>query len=134
MITAPEYLRNELTAKLRAGVPFDAAWEQATWKTCASGSPEEIWWRREFEKERDTWRRAYEGEAALPRDVGVGLLKGLWAAMEAGEPLDEEPAVIPRRVCAHCRGERGSMDGRPADARYCDKECRRKAERAKANR
>ncbi len=101
----------------RGGLAFAEAWWQSVERVCRS-SPDGAWWRGTFAEQREAWERAYNREPALPHEDALRRLL---------DPDGSEPAPVKLRVCAHCHGERGSMEGRPPDARYCDERCRRDA-------
>lgn len=120
---AAVYLRRELAWRKSRGVPFDEAWEESIERTCATRSAEADWWREEFQCEREVWRRAYEDEAALPREAAfVDLL----TLPDSIVQLVEIPFSVeqPDRVCAHCAGDMGHAG---PQARYCSRRCRRDA-------
>ena len=113
-------------------VPFDRAWELSISEVlkharAASGHPGREWWAATFTEQRSAWERAYDLEPAPRRESSVTLLKvGREVPLSDAELQAQLPGAQ-ERVCAHCRGVWGRMEGRPATGVYCGRRCKREA-------
>lgn len=122
------FLRDGRDGQTPTGRGFESAWGEALARACTGPGAEE--WRSILEGQVDVWRRAYERDEQTSAERALAVLLADLdldrVELVAGGDDDELPGE-PERVCAHCHGERGSMEGRSPKARFCSERCKRDA-------
>ena len=124
MAGVPTVLREQLAEARAAGSTFAQAWPAALDVSLASSAPlERDDWSVALDETSDSWRAAFERQAAPRRERALAIV-----AVDRVATVEPDMVPIGDRECAHCGGEIPDERGRRgAPARYCTPRCKRDA-------